>query len=243
MWVSEAEQRQREKSRKEVIQKGVEELFHCQRQSGSRWELFCTESSWWLVASGEQRATEWYVQILEIWRCGKLNSWSLSKFHQGEPKNSQDGDHYNNEAQREQERKEEFWWLQKKDTVGLNQSIWLQKKDTVGLNQSIWSPGKPVDKISSPVPSVWAGCHTHASLLKSNCTNVSHLCKTLQIKNMSSAFDNTSYVLFTVLWHYNLYKYSKQYYCGTVALMENSKCAPVCQTGSLVNWVQSVRFF
>ena len=42
------------------------------------------------------------------------------EFYQGEPEESQQGEHYNNQVKRVQETKGEFWWVQKKDTVGLN---------------------------------------------------------------------------------------------------------------------------
>ena len=52
---------------------------------------------------------------------------TLLEFYQGGPRNkedkeSQQGEHYSNQAWREQERKREFWWLQNKDSVGLNRS-------------------------------------------------------------------------------------------------------------------------
>ena len=34
-------------------------MYHYQKPRGSRWELFCIESSYQLVASGEQRVKEW----------------------------------------------------------------------------------------------------------------------------------------------------------------------------------------
>ena len=40
-----------------------------------------------------------------------------------------------------------------------NQDFWrLQKKDTVVLNWSAWSPGMQADRVCSPVPSMQAGC-------------------------------------------------------------------------------------
>ena len=52
---------------------GMEELH--QRQCGSRWELLCTESRYWLVACGYRRVKEWCGQ--ELCRWGELSSWSL----------------------------------------------------------------------------------------------------------------------------------------------------------------------
>ena len=66
--------------------------------------------------------------------------WILS----GEPVDSQQGEHYSNQTWREHERKREFWWL--------------QKKDSVGLNRSSWSPGMQVDRVCSLVPLTQAGC-------------------------------------------------------------------------------------
>ena len=46
-------------SRDEVIQRGMEEPY--QKQCG--WELFCIESGYWLVASGDRIEKEWCGQI------------------------------------------------------------------------------------------------------------------------------------------------------------------------------------
>ena len=61
------------------LRQGMEEL--CQRQCGSRWELFCIESGCWWVASGDQRVKEWCGQIVEFCGWGELSSWSLFEFY------------------------------------------------------------------------------------------------------------------------------------------------------------------
>ena len=50
------------------------------------------------------------------------------EFYQGEPEESQQGEHYSNRAWREQKRKREFWWLKnklKKLTVELVDTLTL----------------------------------------------------------------------------------------------------------------------
>ena len=69
-----------------------------------------------------------------------MHSQTLFEFDQGEREESQQGEHYNNQCYRVQNRKREFWWL--------------QKKESVRLNWSAWSPGKPVDRVCSLVLSV-----------------------------------------------------------------------------------------
>ena len=85
-------------NRGEATQGGMEELY--QRQCGSWWELFCIESSCWSAANGDQRVKEWCGPMLEPNRWGELSSWSLSGFYQGEPEESQQGEHCNNHAKR-----------------------------------------------------------------------------------------------------------------------------------------------
>ena len=73
-------------------------------------------------------------------------SWAVShsELYQGEPEEGEQGEHCSNQAWKEQERKREFWWL--------------QKKDSVRLNWSAWSSGKQADRVCSPLPLVQAGC-------------------------------------------------------------------------------------
>ena len=98
----------------------------------------------WLVASGDRKVKEYCGQIQELWKCGEVSSWSLFEFYQEDPEECQQGQHYNNQSLRGRERKRQFGWL--------------QKKETVGLNRSAWSPGKQVDRVCLSVPSMQAGC-------------------------------------------------------------------------------------
>ena len=54
--------------------------------------------------------------------------------------------------------KESITIIKPRENKGENEFRWLQKKDTVGLNRSVWSPCNQVDRVCSPVPSVQAGC-------------------------------------------------------------------------------------
>ena len=120
----------------------MEELY--QKQCGSRWELFCIESGCWFGASRDRKVKECCGLSLGTLKWGQLNSWSLYEFSQGEPEESQQRKHYKNQAWRQQAKKGEFWWI--------------QKKYTVGLNRSAWSTGKQVDRVCSPVPSMQGVC-------------------------------------------------------------------------------------
>ena len=51
----------KKESRDEVTRGGMQGLY--KKQCGSRWKLFCIESSCWLVASGDHREKEWCGQI------------------------------------------------------------------------------------------------------------------------------------------------------------------------------------
>ena len=70
------------------------------RQCKSGWELFCIESSCWLVANGERRVKKkkWCMQILELCTWGKLSSCPPFKLYHGEPEKSQQGKHHNNQT-------------------------------------------------------------------------------------------------------------------------------------------------
>ena len=101
MWISEESKKE---SRDEVTQRAMEELY--QKQCGSRWEPFCIESGCWLVASGDRTEVMWTdLGTLKMRRAVQLITFI---------EESQQGEHYSNQAWIKQERKREFWWLQNK---------------------------------------------------------------------------------------------------------------------------------
>ena len=95
---------------------------------GSQWRSQRKGVLWADLGTLEMR---WAEQLITLWILSR-RTWERARRE------------LQNQAWREQEQKQEFWWL--------------QKKHTVRLNWSARSPGMQVDRVCSPVPSKQAGC-------------------------------------------------------------------------------------
>ena len=119
----------------------MEELY--QRQCGSRWELFCIKSNCWSNADGDQRVKKWCGKIvlaLQMRQAEQLTTLNFTRenWRRASMKN--------------------ITIIKPRENKRANKSSGGFKRKTVRINQSTWSPGKPVNRAYSPIPSVQAGC-------------------------------------------------------------------------------------